>query len=107
VDSQSNDRVRRRRMAAAACDHMAEKLVESALGRHVLDVVGRQGNVSVSALLRSLVDEVKAAPSSCGKGSPELDIVRLTAEKAIDALTMELTARSAVAKDNRQKKRST
>jgi len=82
----------RRKLAAATCDHMAERLVESTLGRHVLEVVGRGEALSLETLLASLEAEYDVSPSRRGNGSPELDIIGLSAEKAMDALTMEMAA---------------
>ena len=67
-------------------DHMAEQQFPALLGRLVLQLAARGEPVSVESLKSALEEAIGQSPSARGEGDPRLDLGRLTAEKALNAL---------------------
>jgi len=70
-------------------ERAAEHVIEWTIGRHALELIGSEEGLTASTLTASLEREINSSDSANGKCSPEQDLKRLAAEKALVAISIE------------------
>lgn len=63
---------------------LAEAVKENTIGKYVIELISRDGEISVTALMAALDDAISSSPSARGKGAPEQDMARLAAAAALE-----------------------
>lgn len=78
---------------SASYKRMADQTAGRTLGEHVMELLRKNGDISVAGLRQALTSSIELSESACGAADPELDQQRLNAEAALKVLDQLLASR--------------